>query len=380
LEEIVKKLFAALFLTISVFHLSAQNITFSGILDSAFSFSAAKGEVFLGVEEYANLRMQAKLRDRAAIFGAVNLIAAAGDYAANAALAAVPGGSSPISTTAFSAGENFIAAIELERLYFRLNFEAADFDGGLMRLPFGYGQVWGSSDFLNPKNPLKPDARPRAVLGAGLSWYPADELKVLGFGTAPRDPFSLNAKGWLTGISFDRHYDIASIQTLYSFETPKDGSNNGIHRAGFSLKADAIAGLVFDTLYTYNYEAGTGINGLSFSAGADYSYFDGNLMVLAEYLYNGKTSSTALGYGGYFADRHYLYTGGTWRFSDYTNMTAAFIFSFDEFSFTPLVTLSHDLFQGAVLTITAQLPMDSNTFSDDGSLLFNCSARLRLRF
>jgi hypothetical protein len=374
LEEIVKKLFTALYLTISVCLLNAQNITFSGILDSSFSFTAAKEEVFLGFEEYANLRMQAKLRDRAAIFGAVNLIAAAGGYAARMAEAA------ETNLSAFIGGENYFAAIELERLYFRLNFEAADFDGGLMRLPFGFGQVWGSSDFLNPKNPLIPDARPRAVLGAGLSWYPADELKVLGFGAAPRDPFSQGAKGWLAGISFDRHYDIASIQTLYSFETPKDGSNKGVHRAGFSIKADIKAGFVIDTLYTYNHEAGTGIDGLSFSAGADYSYFDGNLIVLAEYLYNGEASSTSYKNGGYFFNRHYLYTSGTWRFADYTNMTAAFIFSFDEFSFTPLVTLNHDLFQGAVLTITAQLPMDNNTFSSDGSLSFNCNARLRFRF
>jgi hypothetical protein len=61
-------------------------------------------------------------------------------------------------------------------------------------------------------------------------------------------------------------------------------------------------------------------------------------------------------------------------------MTVASIFSFDEFSFTPLVTLNHDLFQGAVLTLTVQLPMDSNTFSDDGNLFFNCNAKLRLRF
>ena len=348
--------------------LAAQGLTFSGILDSSFSFGASDGELSFGVEEYANLRMQAKLRERGTFYGAVNLIAAAGDYAAVGLL---------------DPGQNYAAKIELERLYFRINFETADLDGGLMRLPFGYGQVWGSSDFLNPKNPLVPDARPRAVLGAGLSWYPKDEIKLLGFGTAPREPFSPNAEGWLTGVSIDRHFDIASIQGLYSFETPKYGSKNGIHRAGFSVKADIKASFVIDALYTFNYEARTGIDGLSFSAGADYSFFDGNLFVLAEYLYNGENSSTAFDinsnvFGG--RDRHYFYAGATWRFNDFTNMTGALILSFDDFSFTPLITLNHDLFQGAVLTIMAQMRMDSNTFSDNGSLVFNCSAKLRVRF
>jgi hypothetical protein len=407
-----KKLLVCVLALLAVGGLAAQ-ITVSGILDSSVSLQAGAGDTSaspdfsFGLEEYANLRFQSRIRDRAVVYGAVNFIAAAGDYAANAAQMAsltaavgVPG----INPTAFIAGENYIAAIELERLYFRLNGEFLDFDGGLLRLPFGYGQVWGSSDFLNPKNPLKPDARPRAVLGAGLSWYPADELKLLAFGAAGRNPFSREGKGGLLGISMDRHWDRASVQALYSFETSNDGSEYGIHRFGTSVKLDMIVGLVVDALYAYNHEAGTELDGLSFSLGADYSFFDGNMIVLAEYLYNGETSSTALGYGGSFSNNHYLYTGLTWRFNDFTNMSAAFISAFDDVSFTPVISLNHDLFQGATLTVTAQIPMDRDLFSGDGNrgelgplppdelqpLLhvtgerlgryFNCSARLRLRF
>jgi len=359
--------------------LTAQ-MTVSGILDSSVSLRAGAGDApafSYGVEEYANLRIQAKIRDRATVFGAVNFIAAAGDYAA--AMAAM--GFNPI-------GENYIAGFELERLYFRLNGDTLGFDGGLLRLPFGYGQVWGSSDFLNPKNPLKPDARPRAVLGAGLFWYPVDSLKLLGFGAAPRDPFSRGGEGGLFGLSLDQHWDKASIQALYSFES------SGIHRAGLSVKADVEVGLVMDALYTYNHEAGTEIDGLSFSVGADYSFFDGDLIVLAEYLYNGETSSTALGYGGSFSHNNYLYTGVTWRFNDFTNITAALISGFDDISFTPLISLNHDLFQGAALTVSAQIPLDRDLFSADGNCgelgplpppynigrYFDGSVKLRLRF
>jgi hypothetical protein len=377
-------LFVIAFLAAGGFHLSAQ-MTVSGIFDSSLSFRAWAGDdpaFSYGFEEYANIRFQAKLRDRAAIFGAVNFIAAAGDYAVTGA------------GMGLAAGANYIAGIELERLYFRLNGETVNLDGGLLRLPFGYGQVWGPSDFLNPKNPLKPDARPRAVLGAGLSWYPADELKLLGFCAAPRQPLSRSGEGWLTGFSLDQHWEKASLQFLYSFESPQSGSRQGLHRAGMSIKADLEIGLMADLLYTYNHEAGTGIDGLSYSMGFDYSFFDGNLIVLAEYLYNGAASSTARQHGGGFSNENYLYTGFTWRFSDYTTATAALVSSFNDVSFTQLVSESHDLFQGAVLTFSAQVPLDRDLFSADGNRgelgplppgsnmgrYFDCSISLKLRF
>jgi len=354
----------ALFAITGGFQLAAQ-ITVSGLLDSSVSLLAGAADsppFSYGFEEYANLRFQSRIRDRAVIYGAVNLLAAAGDYAANAALMSMASNNSPISTSAFTAGENFIAAIELERLYFKLKFETVDLDGGLFRLPFGYGQVWGPSDFLNPKSPLKPDARPRAILGAVLSWYPTEEIKLLTFYSAPHQPFSAEGKGSFLGLSFDKHWNNASIQTLYSFETPNTGSNKGIHRAGFSVKADIKAGFVIDMLYSYNSEDETGIDGLSFSFGADYSFFDGRMIVIAEYLYSGDTSSTSQN----FSNNNYLYTGLTWRFNDYTNINAAVITGFEDISFTPVITLNYDLFQGAELTVTAQAPMDRDLFSGNG--------------
>ncbi|MDR0455072.1 MAG: hypothetical protein LBH20_00100 [Treponema sp.] len=373
-------------------------MTVSGLLDSSVSLRAGAGDApdfSYGVEEYANLRMQAKLKDRAAFYGAVNFIAAAGDYAATVSQMgyyAAMKYPANVNSSSFVADDNYIAGIELERLYFRLNGEYISFDGGLLRLPFGYGQVWGPSDFLNPKNPLAPDARPRAVLGAGLSWYPVDSLKLLSFGAAPRNPFAQSGKGGLVGLSMDQHWDKASLQVLYAFESPHDGSNQGIHRAGMSVKADLELGLLMDALYTYNGEAGTKLDGLSLSIGADYSFFDGNLIVLAEYLYNGTTSSTSR--NGGFSNEHYLYSGLTWRFNDFTNASIALISGFNDISFTPIVSVNHDLFQGATLTVTAQVPLDRDLFSGDGNRgelgpvppggtkgrYFDFSAKIRLRF
>ena len=353
----------------------AAQITVSGILDSSLQATAGGEPGFsLGMEEYANIRFQSKIRDRAAVYGAVNLIAATGNYADNAKRMAALGTGSPFNSTFYVYGENYIAGIELERLYFRLLGESVNFDGGLMRLPFGYGQVWGSSDFLNPRNPLIPDARPRAILGTAFFWYPTEETKLLTFYSAPRDPFSQKGGGSFLGLSFDKHWNKASIQTLYSFETPDEDSNNGIHRAGFSLKADLEVGLVIDALYAYNHEAGTKLDGLSFSGGVDYSFFEGKLIFLAEYLYNGKNSSTAfnpktnlLG----LPNTHYLYASFTLRFTDYTNMNAAVMIGFDDKSYIPILTLNHDLFQGATLIISAQM---------QEKYFFIASTKLRLRF
>jgi hypothetical protein len=376
--------------------LSAQGLTVSGLLDSSVSMSAGSAEspaFSMGLEEYANLRMQAKLKEKAAFYGAVNFVAATGSHAKTAEMMGMIQNHPGLASSALAAGNNYIAGFELERLYFRLNGDMFDFDGGLLRLPFGYGQVWGSSDFLNPKNPLNPDARPGAVLGADLSWYPADEFKMLIFGAGQKNPFAQSGEGGLLGISADKHWETASLQLLYAFETPKENADRGIHRMGASVKADLEMGFVMDMLYTYNSAAGISVGGLSYSAGFDYSFFDGKLVVLVEYLYNGASSSTAFNGGENIFGRNnknYLYSGLTWFICDYAQAGAALISGLNDVSFTPLLTVQYDLFQGCSLICSAQVPLDRALFAGNdqhGELgpektrsYFNFNAKIRLRF
>ncbi|MDR1239448.1 MAG: hypothetical protein LBK27_04990 [Treponema sp.] len=348
----------------------AGGLEFLGILDTTVTLGAGAGSMpdfFYGLEEYANLRMQAKPRDGVSFYGALNLTAAAGGPAA-AVLGAGAASPGP-APSAFSAGENYAAGLELERLYFRLTGDYLDLDGGLMRIAFGYGQVFGPSDFLNPKNPLIPDARPRAVLGGTLTAYPLDSLKLQLFGSAPRDPLALEGDGGLAGFSGDQHWDKASIQALYAFELPKPGSLQGIHRCGFSLKADIELGFTVDMLYTHNPEDGADIQGLSFNSGFDYSFSDGKWYVQMEYLYNGAASSTSVRSGNLagFSGEHFLYTGLTWLYSDYTRFTLACLSSFSDISFVPLLGAEHELFQGFTLNLSAQAPLDRDLFSGNGS-------------
>jgi hypothetical protein len=377
--------------------LSAQDLRVSGLLDSKLSAAVGAGSssgFSYGIEEYANLRLQTRVGQQAVFYGAFNLIAASGNSAA-AAKPVPDAGGTVLLQSAYSpylAGENYAAATELERLYVRLNGEYIDADMGLMRLAFGYGQVFGPSDFLNPRNPLFPDARPRGILGAAFAAYPADAMKLLAFAAAPKDPFNAGGEGSLFGISGEQHGDRASLQLLYAFETPRPGSSFGLHRVGFSLKADMELGVVADVLYTYNHEANPGIDGLSASAGFDYSFFKGNLYVLAEYLYSGSASATAAGGGNLFgfSNRNYLYGMALYRFNDYTNASLACVFGMDDSSFSPVLSFEHELFQGMTLTIQGRMPRDRDTFMDDGEQgelgpkntgqRFSLTAQLRLRF
>jgi hypothetical protein len=335
--------------------LPAQGIDVSGVLDSTINGTVGAGgaDNSWGVEEYANLRLRAGVGEKAVFNAAFNLAALAGNFAETAA-----GLGSPNTS---QGRYNYAAAIELERLYFRVNGEYVDAEAGLMRLAFGYGQVWGSSDFLNPRNPLFPNARPRGVLGASFAFYPADSLKLTAFGAAPKNPLESGGGGIIPGFSVDRHWDRASLQVLYAFETPGAKAEDGLHRFGLSLKADLELGFAADALYTLDPSEPGGIGGLSTGAGFDYSFLDGKLYVLAEYLFNGSSSSTALNAG--LTRRNYLYGTILWRFNDYTSLSISDLACLDDGSFSLIPALEHELFQGMTLSLNARIPLDRESLS-----------------
>jgi hypothetical protein len=383
---------------------AAQNI--SGVLDTQLFLAAGteEGRRFSwGLEEAANVRLQAKLRDGASFYSAVNFIAAAGSFAQSAAAMASFGQlaanmneiGGDLAPGAFVSGENYLGALELERLYFRMGGDYTGFDAGLMRLAFGYGQVWGSSDFLNPRNPLLPNARPRAVLGAAGMAYPLEDAKLQLFGAAPKNPFHGDGGGLIFGLSAENHWETMSAQFLYAYETPQEnyvtaaglaavaagssgrpdvntGSEYGVHRWGFSLKADVEIGLVADALFTWNSDRDISAEGLSAGAGFDYSFADGKCYALLEYLLSGLESSTSQAASPLMgrSNRNYLYALFRYSVNDYTSASLGCIASFDDVSFTPTASFEHEIFQGMNLTLTVQAPLDRDTFGggDQGEL------------
>jgi hypothetical protein len=372
----------------------AEGLEFSGLLDSTVNYTAGAGGARAhswGIEEYANIRLRARAGEKALFYAAFNLTALSGNFLETAAgLGTANNSRYPgLLATPFPGGENYAAAMELERLYFRINGEYLDAEAGLLRMAFGYGQVWGSSDFLKPRNPLSPDARPRGVLGTSFSFYPADDLKLQIFAAAPKNPLESEGRGIIPGFSIDRHWNRASLQALYAFETPLSGTEWGIHRFGISVKADLELGLVADALYTFNSADACGIDGLSLGAGFDYSFYDGKVYALAEYLFNGLFSATAgTAENPGFVNRHYLYGSVLYRLNDYASLSLAGIFCFDDISFSPVLTAEYEVFQGFTLSLSGRVPLDRDAFdsSSPGELgpvnsraraVINAKARLR---
>jgi hypothetical protein len=196
-----------------------------------------------------------------------------------------------------------------------------------------------------------------------FSFYPVDSMKLMLFAAAPGNPFISDGGGFVPGLSLDQHWNRASLQMLYALETPMEGSDLGIHRFGLSVKADVELGLVFDALYTLNPDNPEGVEGLSLGVGFDYSFLGGDLYVLAEYLFNGHASASALGFGGSWTNQHYLYASATYRFNDFCSLTLATVFCFDDLSFSPFATLNYELFQGFSLNLSARIPLDQDSLS-----------------
>jgi hypothetical protein len=351
--------------------LFAEEPVFSGVFDNRAVFEGGAGEApsfSFGYEGYLNLRLRAAAGDRGTFYGALNLIALSGSSLEKAAaLAAAGPGGGPLAASPLTVGENYAAAVELERLYFRITGDYMDWDAGLLRLAFGYGQIFSPSDFLNPRNPLFPDARPRALPGTLLAAYPGDETKVQVFAAAPRNPFDSRGGGFRFGASADRHWERVSLQALYAFEPPA-GESGALHRGGLSLKADGKAAFTADLLYTWEQGEKPDMEGLAASAGIDYSLGKGAFYILAEYLFSGLSSVSSANSGNLlgFSRRNYLYGSVLYRFNDYADAAAALLFGLEDISFTPVISLRYELFQGLTLGLTGQIPLDRQALTGKG--------------
>ena len=366
---------------------SAEGWNFSGLFTSTVAGSVSPdypggAEGTLGAEEYANLRFKIPAGERGTVFGAVNLIAVSGSYA---------------SASAFVSGNGYSAAVDVERLYYRIESYALDQEVGILRVPFGYGQAWRPSDFLASVNPLNPNARPRGSLGAVFSMYPSDTFKAEGFIVAGPDPGALRGEGALGGTMLEFHGSAASVQGLYALQAPPKGLTWPVHRFGFSGKMDAGLSLILDALYVldqnvvasgYYYDKPwNGFQGLSAALGIDYSFMDGKLYTVLQYLYNGSgvlDPGESLGglYGGVsWSDtppaqrslranipmgtlnrKNYIYQGNTYNYDDYTRWTFSWILCADDLSALPSIGFEHEPFQGCVVDITARVPLDAHTF------------------
>ncbi|HRX16945.1 MAG TPA: hypothetical protein P5123_11585 [Spirochaetota bacterium] len=317
-------------------------------------------------EQFANIRMQADLNDKGAIHAAVN--------------AGVSSDKEKKTTT----------NIEIERLYMSIYGEKSDISTGFMRIPFGYGQAFKPSDFINPQNPLYPEARLKGVLGASAQFYHIQDFKIQLFAADRSDSAHyMEERSILAGgPSLDYHNSLFSIQTLYAIQQPIDRSSNSpVHFAGLSLKFDATAGFAIDTLYAHDGEDSGEPDGLKAAFGVDYSLLKGKLYLLMQYFYNGTSSLKSSdkldklygsddwyklppydripvnGFHEYYR-RHYLLLNGVYNLSDYTSISAIIVANIEDYSLIPSIRIEHQPFQGLTLGLTFRKPIDPYIIND----------------
>jgi hypothetical protein len=399
----------------------------SGILEASAAAALAPGyggtgpSLSEGAEAYSNLRLKARVGERGTVFAALNLAAASGsslplDPATGAAAAP------------FVAGRGYASALELERLYCRVEGEAFDLEAGLLRLAFGFGQAWSPSDFLVSRSPLNPDARPRGSLALAASAYPGGDWKAEAFVVAGGEASAPSGEGTIAGLALEGHGPRGSAQLLYAIEGRAPGPASALHRLGLSLKLEAGAGIVLDALYSldgdwlrtgrYYDRSWEALDGLEASLGADYSLLKGDLYLMGQYLYRGG-SALAPGDGldklysrdaswsdyapasraalldpglplGELNRRDYLYAMASYRIDDYDTATLSCAACLDDLSFVPALALEREPFQGLSLRLEGRLPLDASVFSRAGrrgelgpinsGLRCELSARARLKF
>jgi hypothetical protein len=359
-------------------------------------------------EQYANLRLKAPLGEKGALYAAANLVAAAGGSVPYQ-LSGTSGMYEPAE--GFVVGRGYAAAMELERLYYRVGGEAFDVDVGLQRLAFGFGPAFSPADFLVSRNPLYPDARSRGSLAAAASLYPGPEWKARVFAVAAGGAvdarglaLDTTGEGAIAGLSGEFHGSAASVQALYAIEADSSGVGSATHRFGLSAKLDAGASFILDALYVLDGDwlekdgwygrDWKAYRGLEASFGVDYSILDGDLYMLGQYCFHGGGAldpgdGLDLLYSGYasWSDlapasrialvdaslplgelnrRDYLFAELLYRFDDYRNLTLSCIAGLDDASWLPALGFDDELFQGFTLGLSCRVPLDERSFSSGG--------------
>jgi hypothetical protein len=184
------------------------------------------------------------------------------------------------------------------------------------------------------------------------------------FAVLPRNSSALTPWGMYTGAAGEIHGNNLSAQAIY-FWQPIEDDVVGKHYAGISLKADLVIGITSNVLYSYTAINGKDTNlieGLAASAGVDYSFSISThtLYLLAEYLYNGENSATAQGernlYG--YKTHHHIYGSARFSITDLSSATAGALVSADNGKTALIAIYAADLFQGANLSVQANVPLN----------------------
>ncbi len=217
-------------------------------------------------------------------------------------------------------GDDWDTSTAVERLYLRMFFSDFDLTVGKQQINWGTGRAWSPSDLFNPPVALDPDRRRNGV-NAVLVTIPHGPLAYTSLIAAENelsDSASLGMRyhGYTSGTDW-------SVLYVSRDEKPVLGGDIATDLMGLGIHSE----MTWEPDYTRDQER------LLWLVGADYSWRDGKVVWMGEYLYDSTAASSKTEYPKVFwsPDAHLA------KHSLFNQVTLAY----DEFNTASLHLLSN---------------------------------------
>lgn len=199
---------------------------------------------------------------------------------------------------ALTTGDEWESEGDLDRLYLRTSFPAADVILGKQAVNWGVGYAWSPTDLFNPPDPLDPSGVRSGVI-AGVLQLPVGPLDYWSVAVAD-EKVGLRRRGNAAGTDW-------SLLGM-------------IDRERYVVGADATGdlGVGWHAAAAYSWEKRGAPIGLDTVIGADYSWLLGDLTWIGEYTFSVDAVS------GEFVNRM-TYQQIGYRIDDFTSTTGSFL-------------------------------------------------------
>lgn len=182
---------------------------------------------------------------------------------------------------------------DIERLYLSTYFPTFDLIVGKQQISWGTGRVWSPSDVFNPPNPFEPDGRREGVTAvvARIPHSPLSFSSLVLAEDKDSGQLSWGARyhGYTSGTDWSLFYANKNENPIFGSDVATDLVGLGVHSE-----------LTWEPEYSHN-------GRLLWLAGADYSWLDGKLVWLGEYLYDSASVAT----------RHSLFNQLSYAYSEF---------------------------------------------------------------
>lgn len=242
---------------------------------------------------------------------------------------------SEISGKIEQVGDEWHSNTEVERLYLRLFFPEFDVTLGKQQINWGTGRAWSPSDLFNPPVALDPDRRRNGV-NAALINVPHGPLSFTSVVVAEnkssdKASWGVRHHGYVSGTDWSVFYARRDDKPIWGGDIATDFLGLGIHSE-----------LTWEPEYAFN-EDGR----VLWLLGADYSWADGKLIWMGEYLYDSTGASSKADYNPLIQlvdpeahlAKHSLFNQLTYAYDEFNSLSLNLLTNLVDQS--QAITLSH---------------------------------------